>query len=237
MSIEREIGSMIRSLAQEKKDSVCAATVMSVKGNTCTVEREIDCKILENVSLNSSGGEEDCLIITPAENSQVLIATTDKHHWFVCQYSQIEKITLNVDNKDDRNMIVINSGKKIEINAADKVEINGGENGRLEISKEKKVTLSSEGEIEINAAKKIKLKSEENEEEYGGLIKIEKLHQKLQDLEKKFNQHTHTESNWSGTITGVGAASGTLTVPATLGTSDNFKSNDPSDYENENVTH
>jgi hypothetical protein len=225
MSVEREIGDLIRAIARETKESVCAATVTSVEGNTCTVERVSDGRKLEKVSLNSSSNEKDSLIITPAENSQVLIASVDEHHWFVCQYSQIEKVTLNVDNEDEKNMIVIDSGKKIVIKAEDKIEINSEENGSLEIS-ERKVTLNSADKIEING----------KEHGHGGLVIIGELHKKLKDLEDKFNKHTHSGS-FSGRVNNI-PASGTLTIPATAGISNNFQPpNSLSDYENKDVTH
>ena len=65
MSVEREIGNLIRSIAQVRKDDIYVTTVMSVKGNTCTVERESDCRKFENVNLNASGNDQDSLIITP----------------------------------------------------------------------------------------------------------------------------------------------------------------------------
>ena len=130
MSVERRIGDMIRTIAQEKKDSVYAAVVKSVEGNTCTVELVSDGRELQNVSLNlvAENKEENGLLITPVKKSQVLIASVNEYNWFVFQYSQIEKVTLNAT-------------KKVVINAAEKIEINGGENGGLCITPELKIQL------------------------------------------------------------------------------------------------
>lgn len=118
MSVEREIGNMIRTIAQEKKGSVYAAVVKSVKGNSCTVELVSDGRKLQNVSLNlvAENEEENGLLITPCENSQVLIASVNEYNWFVCQYSEIKKVTLIAT-------------KEVAINAAEKIEINAGEDG------------------------------------------------------------------------------------------------------------
>jgi len=255
MSAARRIGNLIRTIAQEKRESVYPAVVKSVEGNSCTVELIISGREFQNVSINSSGNEKDSLIITPAIGSQVLIASGNEHHWFVCQYSQIEKVTLNVDNKDEKNMIVINSGKKIEIKAADKIEINSKENGGLEIS-EKKVTLNSADKVEINGGDNGRLEISEEKvilsakdkveinvtgEGYGGLVKIRVLHEKLKNLEEQFNRHTHSKTGFSASVVGTpgGSVSGvTLNIPATDRTSDNFQaSNSLDDYENKKVIH
>lgn len=65
----------------------------------------------------------------------------------------------------------------------------------------------------------------------GGLVKIQELTDKLNELVDWCKNHTHTNSTFSGTISG-NPASGTLTVPAPLQAPENFKK---SDYENEKI--
>jgi len=200
MSVEREIGDLIRAIAHEKKENVCAAVVTSVEGNTCNVERVSDGRELEKVSLNSSSNEKDSLIITPVKNSQVLIASINEYDWFVCQYSQIEKVTLNTTDK-------------IEVNAAGNIEVNGKKEIKISTIKvddendEKEITINAVGnikingekEIAINAAEKIEVKGEDkitidaadiieiNSGKNGGLVLSEKVKSELDTIIQRVN--------------------------------------------------
>lgn len=132
MSVEREIAGMLRTLAQKSGSGIFPAIVKSVEGITCTVERTRDGKKLQNVRLSLVENEEEGLVVTPVEESQVLVASVNEHNRFVCQYSEIEKVTLNttkgiVINGGDK--IEINGGDKIEINAVEKIEMSVGDNG------------------------------------------------------------------------------------------------------------
>ena len=163
MSVEKEIGNMIRAIAQDKKESVCTAVVTKVNGNACAVQLVDDGgRELENVSLNAvlKDEEKNGLLITPVIGSQVLIASINGHSWFVCQYSEIEKVTLNSTNK-----IEINGGEKIEINAA------------------KDVVVNSSKKAEISATDKITLNGEDN----GGLVLSEKVQSELNTIIQRVN--------------------------------------------------
>ena len=118
MSVEREIGNLLHTLIQGREyDRIYPAKVKSVEGATCTVKLVSDGREFQNVNLSLviENEEKEGLIITPVIDSQVLIANVNKYNWFVCQYSQIEKVTLN---------------------AADKIVINEGKNGGLVMIKE-----------------------------------------------------------------------------------------------------
>lgn len=86
-----------------------------------------------------------------------------------------------------------------------------------------------------------------NSGENYGLVKIEKLQKKLNDFEKKFNQHTHSLLPMvagSFPVTGGTMQNGVL-VPGdpgaspTTGTSENFQTQQlhPYDYENDKIKH
>ena len=72
-----------------------------------------------------------------------------------------------------------------------------------------------------------------------GLVKIKELTDKLKELESKFNNHIHSNAEFSGTMT-VGAATnpitGILTVPTTKNTSNEFQSG-YSSFENDKIKH
>ncbi len=80
-----------------------------------------------------------------------------------------------------------------------------------------------------------------------GLVKIEELQKKLNDFEKKFNQHTHSLLPMvAGTIPVTGGTmqngvpvSGTMGASSTTGISTNFQNqvSHPYDYENEKIKH
>lgn len=178
MSKERECAESIRGIVGKTAFSTYLCKVKSVEGATCTVVREMDAMEIQDVRINSTITENQGLVIVPKKDSYILITDIDGDKWFVSQYSDIDKITIDCN---------------------DTIVINGGENH--------------------------------------GLILIEKLQQKLKALESAFNTHTHT-GDFSGTING-NPATGTLAIPATTRTSNNFQSQatHPYDYENDKVQH
>ena len=108
MSVELKIRKSIKELAgaTDLRFETYAAIVTSVNGATCNVKRVLDDKIVERVRLNANVQEEKGLIIVPKEGSDVLITNIDGGASFVSQYSEIEKIELNVDSA-----IIINGGQ------------------------------------------------------------------------------------------------------------------------------
>ncbi len=224
MNIEREIAALIRDIAQEKEgDIIYQATVTKVAANSCEVELISDGRIFENVSLHLSEEAKDGLVITPEVNSQVLIATINGHDWFVCQYSEINQVTLYAI-------------EEVELNAAEKIILNTGEGEDAG----KVVEINAKTDILINSGEKVMVKATESMElkaggtEYHGLIKIKELHEKLKGLESKFNGHTHSDS-WSGTI-GEITGSGSVTVPE-ISAPSNYFQDDCTDYENDKISH
>jgi len=140
-----------------------------VNGATCDVVRAIDDMEIKDVRINSTITENEGLVIAPKVNSYVLITDIDGDKWFVSQYSQIDSITLDVDNK----MI-----------------INGGNND--------------------------------------GIIKINELTQKLNDLVNAFNNHIHI------TTATVGATPAVGTISAPTPQAQNFNK---TYYENDKILH
>jgi hypothetical protein len=67
----------------------------------------------------------------------------------------------------------------------------------------------------------------------GGLIKIEELTKKINDLVSWCKNHTHSNANFSGTISG-NAAEGTLTIPAPIEAPTELK---VEDYEDKKILH
>jgi len=261
MSAGREIGNLIRAIAHEKKENVCAAIVTSVEGNTCTVERISDGRKLEKVSLNSSSSPKDSLIITPAENSQVLIASIDEYDWFVCQYSQIEKVTLNTTKKTEEDAagnieinavgdIKVNGEKEIKISVADTIIKINGENDEkgIEISAAGNIKVKSDKNIEVNAAEKIVIKGEDKIEiDAADIIKINggtngkmvilgKLQNNLKVLKKYCEDLTSAASSGLGSVGAAASASGTLGAEA-FDKAMTGKKIDFEDMANDKITH
>ncbi|MDR3326905.1 MAG: hypothetical protein LBT04_02035 [Prevotellaceae bacterium] len=116
MSKERECGISIRQIVGERRYDTYLAIVKAVDDATCTVDRLIDEKEFENVRLNVSGTENEGIVITPKIYSTVLITTIDGYEWFVSQYSEIEKITI-----DSQTDIVINGGENHGLVKVDKM--------------------------------------------------------------------------------------------------------------------
>ncbi len=91
----------------------------------------------------------------------------------------------------------------------------------LNVSEIDSITIDVENDIIINGGT--------NE----GLIKIEKLTEKLNDLVDWCKNHTHNNSTFSGTISGA-PATGTLTVPCPPNPPSDFNK---SYYENDKIKH
>ena len=99
MSKERECGMMLRRIAGQSGYDTYACTVTAVDGATCTIERILDDKEIKNVRLNATIKTSDGLVIVPKIGSVVLVTNIDGDKYFVSQFSEIEKITLNVADK------------------------------------------------------------------------------------------------------------------------------------------
>lgn len=105
MGRERECTMALRRLVGTPTDNTFVATVTRVDGAVCTVLRKTDLKEFTNVRLNVSSTEKKGIVVTPKIDSDVLVTTINGYNWFVSQYSEIEKITVNADDT-----IIINGG-------------------------------------------------------------------------------------------------------------------------------
>jgi hypothetical protein len=110
MSNEREIRQTIRQIVGTGDYYTFAAQVNSIDGATCKVERVLDGKEFDGVRLNAHITVDSGLVTVPKTNSYVLVTEIDGDKWFVSQFSEIDKITIDIDSE---------------------VVINGGENGGL----------------------------------------------------------------------------------------------------------
>lgn len=105
MSKERECAEYLRAIVGKEPFQTCVAIVKSVDGATCTVERVFDGMEITDVRLNCSSTENSGIVITPKQDSHVLITSIDGRYWFVSQFSSIDGITI-----DSESPIVINGG-------------------------------------------------------------------------------------------------------------------------------
>ena len=165
MSKERECARALRGIVGKSPFNPDLATVKEVSENeaVCTVKRVLDDMEIKDVKLNATITNNEGVVIRPKKDSAVLITSIDGANWFVSQYSDIDKIT---------------------IDANDKIIFNGGNNK--------------------------------------GLIQIEKLTQKLNELVTAFNTHTHS----------VDIPHAVTAVP-----SSGAQSFDASFYEDKKITH
>ena len=107
-----EIKENIRKIAGKQRQMVFTAKVVSVDGDTCTVELEDTLKLTDVRLRAVINGENSKILVTPKNNSYVLVAdlTGDLSQLAVIGYSEVEKI---------------------EVDANDKIIFNGGKNGGL----------------------------------------------------------------------------------------------------------
>ncbi len=122
MSKENECKKLLQGIVGEPEQAsyVCVVTAVSEATATCDVRRILDEKEIKKVRLNATLTQNDGLVILPKEKSTVLITHIDGDRYFVSQFSEIDKITLNVESD-------------IEIKASGKIKINDGDNGAVKI--------------------------------------------------------------------------------------------------------
>ena len=179
MSVEREITNMLCILTRKSESGIYPAKVKSVEGTACTVERIHDDGEFKNVKLSLTEKDEVGLVITSAMDSQVLVANVDEYSRFVCLHSDIEQVTLDAIDK-----IMTSGGNKVKLTGGDKIELTCQK--KTGINAKNKITITGGGKIAIKA-NNIELNKGEN----GGLIKIEVLTKKINELVDVFNKHTH----------------------------------------------
>jgi len=103
---ERKCINLLRQIVGDKSFDTWICKVTGVNEAGCEVERVFDKLKIKNVRLNVTVKDNEGLIIYPVENSYVLVTNIDNDKYYVSQFSQIEKITIDVNSN-----IVINGGK------------------------------------------------------------------------------------------------------------------------------
>ena len=107
MSKERECARALRGIVGKSPFNTYLATVKEVSENeaVCTVKRVLDDMEIKDVKLNATITNNEGVVIRPKKDSAVLITSIDGANWFVSQYSDIEKITIDANDK-----IIFNGG-------------------------------------------------------------------------------------------------------------------------------
>lgn len=107
MSKERECAEKLRAIVGKEPFGTYLAKVTKVDSSeaVCTVERVFDGMVIEDVKLNATITKDEGIVISPKQNSFVLITSIDGLNWFVSQYSAIDKITVDAESK-----IIFNGG-------------------------------------------------------------------------------------------------------------------------------
>jgi hypothetical protein len=144
MSEERECVKKLRALVGTPPHATFIATVTKVDGAVCTVDRKTDLKEFTDVRLNVSSLEGEGIVITPKKNSDISVTTINGYDWFVSQFSEIEKITIHVDDTLD-----VEFGGEMNIKCSKSVKLNGDKitvetkTGDLELSSGGKISISN----------------------------------------------------------------------------------------------
>ncbi|HPX59820.1 MAG TPA: hypothetical protein PLL02_05250 [Bacteroidales bacterium] len=103
---ERECMLLLRKIVGTQAFDTWICKVVDVSEVSCVVERVFDNLQIKNVRLNATVKSNDGLVIYPKKDSYVLVTTIDNEKYFVSQFSEIEKITLDVTED-----IFVNGGK------------------------------------------------------------------------------------------------------------------------------
>lgn len=102
---ERKCINLLRQIVGDKSFDTWICKVTGVNEASCEVERVFDKLKIKDVRLNATVKDNEGLIIYPTKNSYVLVTNIDNDKYFVSQFSQIEKITIDVNSN-----IAINGG-------------------------------------------------------------------------------------------------------------------------------
>jgi len=179
MGKERDIADSIRKLLGAVEFDTMLCTVESVDGETtCTVKTVKTGALYKNIKLNANITEDKGIYVFPKKGSYVLVTMIDKVQGFVSMFSDIEKITLNVNGD---------------------ITINGGKND--------------------------------------GLVIIQKLTDKINELVDWCKDHTHLLQSGTVNVAGsLGSATNAspINVPSPLSPPSRLNK---SDYENEKIKH
>lgn len=100
-----EIAKNIRKIVGNDGYETYVCKVTGINAATCDVIRVYDDKEIKAVRLNAHILEKSGLIISPKQGSFVLVTSIDGNQYFVSQFSEVERITLDVDAE-----IIINGG-------------------------------------------------------------------------------------------------------------------------------
>lgn len=196
----------------------------------CTVDsvdedaRTVDCSPLDEgapllgVNLQANQESEHGVVVFPSVGSYVVVAFLNHSAALVVASEKIDKIRLKIGDTtaeivDGQIDIAI---KETKVKLTDK---------QADIAvKDTTIEASSEGVV-INGG------------DFGGLIKIQQLTDKINDLIDAFNSHTHEIPSGSVAVTGSATAQANpapVSVPAIMSPHTKVQ---VSDYENEKVKH
>lgn len=183
---------------------LCVVDSIDDKARTIDVTPLDDTAPILGVQLQANTSLSGGVVIYPKQGSHVAVAMTDSTTAVVISTSEVDKIEIAVCEDADTVTMTISNGNITLEN----------DGGRLTISTDDKIML--------------------NDGSHGGLVKIQELTDKINELVTAFNNHTHTiptiVTNGSPTTqTAVQVA-----VPAPMSKA---KRLNKSDYENTNITH
>ena len=109
----------IWKIAKKGKDARhCVCIVDSISGSKCDVTPVSGEAPMKKVRLNADINSDLGIVITPKNNSVVLVCVLGPADAFVCMYSEIEKITMKIGNSS----VLIKDGE---------ISFNGGNNKGL----------------------------------------------------------------------------------------------------------
>ena len=91
-----KVAELIKEIAGTPEESIHVCKVISVEGATCNVEPLSGTAELHGVRLNCVTANSAGIIITPKLNSEVIVHQISKVDSYVAQYSEIEKIDIEI---------------------------------------------------------------------------------------------------------------------------------------------
>lgn len=109
-----EIADILREIVGAAPKSTMVAKVVSVQDYSCTVQDLLNDVEIKGVRLNAGVNSEEGIIITPEENSIVLIASISETDHYVVMFSKIKSVSVKIANisvEMNDNEIKLNGGQ------------------------------------------------------------------------------------------------------------------------------
>lgn len=205
---KQEIIKLMQEIVGKKTQVFHIATIKEVTGNTCTIaplDEDMPQEI-DGVRLKAFSDGEYGILITPKKDSFVIAMQLNDVDYAVTHYDEIDSISISINDKNSVTIL----DKKISLKV------------------DKTTAIITDSKIEINADEIVF-----NGGEHKGLVKVEAMKTKLNNLEKQVNKIVQQLQSISVAL----APSGSFPLAPFFSSITPLVETQKSDIENDKITH